>query len=90
MVNGMATRKITITLPEEQLNRIKDLVSAGHAASVSGFVQCAVATAVDDVAGWGAFLARILEESGGPLSPEETDWADEVLAGSSPADRAVA
>ena len=86
----MATRKVTVTLPVEQLDRIKGLVEAGHATSVSGFVQLAVGTALDDVAGWGAILAQALEETGGPLSPEEQAWADEVLRGLPRPDRAVA
>ena len=90
MVVGMATRKVTVTLPVEQLNRIKGLVESGHATSVSGFVQFAVGTALDDVAGWGVMLAQALEESGGPLSPEERAWADEVLRASPRPDRAVA
>jgi len=51
-----------------------------HAApSVSGFVQRAVAVALDDVAGWGAMLAEALRQTGGRLSDEERAWADEVL-----------
>lgn len=79
MVNGMAMKKVTVTLPEEQFNRIRDLVETGKAPSVSGFVQRAVGVTIDDVAGWGALLAQALRESGGPLSDEEKVWADEVL-----------
>lgn len=80
MVFGMATRKVTITLDEAQLDRIRGLVEAGAAASVSGFVQHAVGVALDDVAGWGAVLAEALAASGGPLSDEERAWADGMLA----------
>ncbi len=79
MVIGMASKKVTITLDEEQLARVRALVGAGKAPSVSGFVQHAVGVALDDVAGWGALLARALEETGGPLSGDEKAWADEVL-----------
>lgn len=79
MVIGMASRKITITLGEEQVLQIRDLVSAGRAASVSGFVQHAVGVALDDVAGWGAMLARALDDTGGPMSAEEKAWADTAL-----------
>ena len=68
MVNGMATRKLTITLEEAQLERIRALVAEGSASSVSGFVQHAVGVALDDVAGWGAMLAAALAETGGELS----------------------
>jgi Arc/MetJ-type ribon-helix-helix transcriptional regulator len=79
MVIGMAAKKVTITLAEEQLARIRALVEAGKAPSVSGFVQHAVGVALDDVAGWGALLAEALRDTGGPLSAEEKAWADEVL-----------
>jgi len=79
MVSGMATRKVTVTLDETQLDQIRSLVHAGTAASVSGFVQHAVAVALDDVAGWGAMLAEALRQTGGPLSDDDRAWADEVL-----------
>ena len=79
MVNGMASRKITITMDEEQVLQIRDFVNAGRAASVSGFVQHAVSVALDDVAGWGAMLAQALDESGGPMSADERAWADAAL-----------
>jgi Arc/MetJ-type ribon-helix-helix transcriptional regulator len=75
----MATRKVTITLTEEQVAAIRTLVDGGRAASVSGFVQHAVTIALDDVAGWGAVLAEALQDSGGALTAEERAWADEVL-----------
>ena len=79
MVIGMATKKITVTLDEVQVDAIRGLVDAGAATSVSGFVQHAVAVALDDIAGWGAMLAAALTESGGPLTREERAWADKVL-----------
>lgn len=79
MVIGMATKKVTVTLDEVQVTRIRDLVDSGKASSVSGFVQHAVSLALDDVAGWGAMLAEALEGSGGPLTDDERSWADQVL-----------
>lgn len=79
MVIGMATRKVTVTLDEQQLERVRELVAAGHAASVSGFVQHAVGVALDDVAGWGAILAAALRDTGGPLTVAERAWADDAL-----------
>ncbi len=79
MVIGMASRKVTVTLDELQLDRVRHLVASGNAPSVSGFVQHAVAVALDDVAGWGALLADALRDTGGPLSNEERAWADELL-----------
>lgn len=81
MVFGMATKKVTITLPVEQLDEIRALVDASRASSVSGFVQHAVGVALDDVSGWSAMLAGALEETGGPLTEEERTWADTVLDG---------
>jgi Arc/MetJ-type ribon-helix-helix transcriptional regulator len=75
----MASRKVTITLDEAQLDRVRALVEAGTASSVSGFVQHAVGVALDDVAGWGAMLAEALRETGGALSDDERAWADETL-----------
>ena len=79
MVTGMASKKITITLDDEQVQQIRNFVTAGRAASVSGFVQHAVGVAIDDVAGWGAMLAQALDESGGPMSADERAWADAAL-----------
>lgn len=81
MVIGMATKKVTVTLDEQQVARIRGLVDAGAASSVSGFVQHAVSVSLDDVAGWGAMLAEALRDSGGPLTKQERAWADGVLAG---------
>jgi Arc/MetJ-type ribon-helix-helix transcriptional regulator len=75
----MASKKVTITIDQEQLDQVRALVGAGTAPSVSGFVQHAVAVALDDVAGWGALLAEALKETGGGLSDEERTWADEML-----------
>lgn len=79
MVIGMATRKVTITLEDEYLTTIQALVTAGKADSVSGFVKHAVAVSLADVAGWGAMLSLALDETGGPLTRKERDWADSVL-----------
>lgn len=75
----MVSKKVTITLDELQLDRVRSLVEVGKASSVSGFVQHAVGVALDDVAGWGAMLAEALETTGGPLSDDERAWADDVL-----------
>jgi Arc/MetJ-type ribon-helix-helix transcriptional regulator len=75
----MASKKVTITLDEAQLDRVRALVEGGTAPSVSGFIQHAVGVALDDVAGWGALLAEALRETGGALSDDERAWADETL-----------
>jgi hypothetical protein len=76
----MATMKVTITLQAEQLDAIRELVLSRTTKSVSAFVQHAVAVSLSDVAGWGALLAEALEETGGPLTKAERDWADSVLS----------
>jgi Arc/MetJ-type ribon-helix-helix transcriptional regulator len=75
----VATKKITITLEDEQLAAIRDLVASGKAESVSGFVKHAVSVSLADVAGWGALLGLALEQTGGPLSAKERAWADSAL-----------
>jgi len=79
MVIGMATVKVTITLEEAQLEQIRALVEEGVARSVSGFVQHAVATGLDDAAVWAQMLADALEETGGPLTAEEVAWAEDII-----------
>ncbi|MHB8219243.1 MAG: toxin-antitoxin system antitoxin subunit [Acidimicrobiales bacterium] len=75
----MVTRKVTVTLDADQLDDIRAMVGSGAAPSVSGFVQHAVAVALDDISGWGTMLADALESTGGGLSAEERRWADETL-----------
>ena len=80
MVFGMATTKITITLPDDQLAEIRALVKAGKSASVSAFVTHAVGVALFDAAGWSLMLEDALEQTGGPLTPKEREWADSLLS----------
>lgn len=89
MVNGMATRKVTVTLPEEQLEAVQRLVADGRAPSVSGFVQRAVAVTLDEVAEWRVMLDAALEETGGPLTDAERHWADGVLGLPAPPEAGV-
>lgn len=86
MVIGMSSKKITVTLPEDQVDAIRQLVEAGRAASISGFLQVAVATALDDAAGWERDLTSMLAASGGPLTDAEIAWADSVLGGGATVD----
>jgi Arc/MetJ-type ribon-helix-helix transcriptional regulator len=79
MVRGMATSKITITLPDDQLEEVRALVAAGGAASVSAFVKHAVGVALADAAGWREMLKDALRQTGGPLTKEERAWADALL-----------
>jgi Arc/MetJ-type ribon-helix-helix transcriptional regulator len=77
----MSTVKVTVTLGSDELAQVRALVQQGTVANVSAFVQHAVRRSLNDVAGWAGVLAEALEGTGGPLTPEEVQWADEVLAG---------
>ena len=77
----MATTKLTITLPDEQLKEVRALVAAGQSSSVSAFVSHAVKIALFDVAGWQEMLNEALERTGGPLTKKERAWADSVISG---------
>ena len=80
MVSGMATRKITITLQEQQIDEVRTLVAAGAAANVSAFAQHAIGVALSDAAGWREMLEDSLRQTGGPLKPKERAWADAILS----------
>jgi Arc/MetJ-type ribon-helix-helix transcriptional regulator len=90
MVVGMASKKVTVTLDEVQIEAIRTMVTSGRASSISGFVQHAVGVALDDVAGWGAMLGEALRATGGPLSDDERMWADAALGVSKRRRRSVA
>ena len=90
MVDGVTKmKKVTITLSQEQVDAVRALVGRGQAESISGFVQHAVASALQDEVGWSRWLDGALEETGGPLTDEERAWVDLVLraAGDAPASR---
>jgi Arc/MetJ-type ribon-helix-helix transcriptional regulator len=80
MVFGMATTKITITLPDNHVEEIRALVVAGRAASVSAFTKHAVGVALSDAAGWREMLEDALQQTGGQLTREERAWADALLS----------
>lgn len=79
MVIGMATTKLTITLHDDQVKEIRELVAAGRTPNISAFVQHAVSVSLQDVAGWREMLANALAETGGPLTKSERQWADSIL-----------
>ena len=80
MVVGMATSKITITLPDSQLDQIRERVAARKSASVSGFVQQAVRKSLDNDAEFEAMLDEALMRTGGPLTAKERAWARKILS----------
>jgi len=90
MVSGMATKKVTITLDEAELEQLRSLVHDGTSRSVSGFVQHAVRVALADRAEFLAMLDESLAKTGGPLTEAEKVWADGILQSRTAADRTVA
>jgi len=81
MLFGMATRKVTITIEETDLARVRALVGEGQASSVSAFVQHAVRISIEDADLWAIELAQALAETGGPLTNAERAWAESWMNG---------
>jgi Arc/MetJ-type ribon-helix-helix transcriptional regulator len=86
----MATKKVTITLEVAQPDRVRELVEAGKASSVSRFVEQAVGVSRGDISGWGALPAPALRDTAGPLSRDEKAWAGEMLGTQKRRTRSVA
>jgi Arc/MetJ-type ribon-helix-helix transcriptional regulator len=80
MVVGMATAKITITLPDRQLEEIRKRVAVQDSPSVSGFIQQAVQHSLDNSAEFRAIVEEALQKTGGPLKPKERAWARKMLS----------
>lgn len=74
---GMTREKIAVSLPAELVRAAKNAVKAGRAASVSGYVEAALAAHVandDD-----AWIDEMLEETGGPMTEAERARAMHAL-----------
>jgi Arc/MetJ-type ribon-helix-helix transcriptional regulator len=80
MVFGMATTKITVTLPDRQLEEIRRRVATKKSPSISRFVQQAVQKSLDNAAEFRAMVENALNETGGPLKPKERAWARKMLS----------
>lgn len=78
MIAGMTSAKVAISLPKEVLARARAAVRRGDAPSLSAYVSQAIEekTSDDDLM---QMLEEMLEETGGPPTPEEIRWADGVL-----------
>ena len=81
--------KITITIDQELLARVRLAVEAGHAKSVSAWIAHAVAVQLADEDDFEAMLAESLAASGGPLTEAELAAAARLLAGEVPTDEAA-
>ena len=75
----MTKAKVTVTLDRDLLAKVRRAVDEGSAASVSAYVERAVAQWMLEETTTDAFLDEMLEESGGPMTDEERAWADRVL-----------
>ncbi|MDO5082903.1 ribbon-helix-helix domain-containing protein [Arachnia propionica] len=71
------TRKIAVSLPDEQVEMIQRAVRQGRAASVSGFISQAVARA--DREDSLRLLLEELDRDLGAVSAEDLAWADREL-----------
>jgi len=79
MVNGMATTKITITLPNRQLEEIRQRVAAQESPTISGFIQQAVQKSLENAAAFRTMIDDGLDATGGPPKPKERAWARRML-----------
>jgi len=79
MVVGMATTKVTITLPDGQLAEVRNRVRALGSTSVSGYIQQAVQKSLQNAAEFEAMLDQALMETGGPMTAKERAWARKIL-----------
>jgi len=71
----MATTKITITLPDRQLEEIRKRVAAQQSPTISGFIQQAVQKSLENAAAFRAMVEEGLNATGGPPNPRERAWA---------------
>ena len=71
------TRKIAVSLPDEQVDSIRRAVEQGRAVSVSGFISAAGARAEREDS-----LAQLLDDLDrelGEVSADDLAWADKAL-----------
>lgn len=80
MVIGMASTKITITLPDRQLEEIRKRVAAQESPTISGFIQQAVQKSLENAAAFRAMIDEGLNATGGPPTPRERAWARRMLS----------
>jgi Arc/MetJ-type ribon-helix-helix transcriptional regulator len=77
--------KITVSLPVEQVEQVREAVGRGEAASVSGYISAALAEALarpiaeKDENALADLVAELIAEHGEP-SAEAYAWADKVLS----------
>lgn len=88
MMTGMATTKITVTIPEELAAYIRDQVAAGEFESVSAFMTRA-AESIRDFDPLDLLIASMIAETGEPDERAET-WVQDAIIKARKAQRAGA
>ncbi|WP_423916955.1 ribbon-helix-helix protein, CopG family [Candidatus Poriferisodalis sp.] len=73
--------RLTITVDSDIVDRVKALVAQGGASSVSAYVEHSVQCQLAADADFDVLLATMLDETGGPLTPDERAAARRVLSG---------
>ncbi|MBV9313130.1 MAG: ribbon-helix-helix protein, CopG family [Pseudonocardia sp.] len=72
-----STERVTVTLPKELADRLRQRVASGEAESVSGLVAEVVKERFRDE-NVQQFLAEMAAE-GGPITEEAREWAKELM-----------
>jgi Arc/MetJ-type ribon-helix-helix transcriptional regulator len=72
------TERVTVTLPVEQVQRLRRLAGEGDAASISAYVSKAVRAQLDKDAALDR-LTRLYAERGVTLHTEHQEWARRLL-----------
>lgn len=81
MVKSMASVKVTITVPEEQLAAIQERVATKQSASVSGFIQESIAKLLEGRMALQEMVDETLRKTGGPATAKERLLARQILDG---------
>ncbi len=82
MISMTATKsRLTITVDADIADQVKALVAQGGAPNVSAYVEHAVKCQLAADADFDVLLATMLDETGGPLTPDERAAARRVLSG---------
>jgi len=75
----MAT-KITLTISDEQLARIKKRIARWKGRTVTDYIQRAIDKTLENGEAFDSMVDEMLEATGGPLTPKERAWAKKALS----------
>jgi hypothetical protein len=73
--------RLTVTVDTDIADQVRALVAQGGASNVSAYVEHAVKCQLAADADFDVLLATMLDETGGPLTPDERAAARRVLSG---------